>query len=139
MADGSARIELPWGGDMRVFRLGLKELRELQYKTGAGPEALYRRIRAGEWHVDDLRETLRLGLLGAGMETKEVIKLLVAHFPGAQGLAPHKEPAAAVLLAALVGPADDPAGKAGRGGKKTKETAAASPSPSSSGTQLPSE
>lgn len=141
MADGSARIELVWGDGDHVFRLALKQLRELQDKTGVGPEALYRRIASGEWRVDDLRETIRLGLLGGGMEPKDAVMLVKRYFDeDERGAMQHKPIAAAVLLAALMGPPGDTAGKARRRGNQTKTTtAAASPSPDSSGTQPLSE
>ncbi len=47
--------------------LGLGELLELQEKCDAGPAQIVARLEGGTWRVQDLRETLRLGLIGGGM------------------------------------------------------------------------
>jgi len=107
MADGSARVTLAWADGEYEFRLGLKELRILQEKCGAGPLAIYRRLVEGKWLVDDIFETIRLGLMGAGMEPSKALKLteqyvvdrpLIENIPRAQ----------AIIGIAIVGPEDDP-------------------------------
>lgn len=126
-ADGSALLTTTWGDDEHVFRLGLREIRQLQAKVDCGPEMLYSRIRAGNWYIDDLKETIRLGLIGGGMDEVKAANMMRDHF-----LAPylqHKPIAQAILLAALVGPPDDQLGKAGRGGETKKTRKAKSPSP----------
>jgi hypothetical protein len=133
--DGSAAIPFEWGDGAHVFRLGLKQLRELQAKTDCGPEELYWRIRKGQWRIDDLRETIRIGLIGGGMELEKANGLMRLHFDDCP-YKPQCEPAAAILLAALFGPPDDAVGKAGRRG--TQESADASPSPNSSVSRPPS-
>lgn len=70
-----AEIGLEFGGEDRRFRLALGELRELQEKTDAGPAHLLQRLTDGTWRVDDIRETLRLGLIGGGMTPSEALAL----------------------------------------------------------------
>ncbi len=132
MADGSARVELTWGDGDHIFRLAQKQLRELQDKTEYGPEALYGRIVNGQWHVQDLRETIRLGLIGGGMDEVKAAKLVKQYFDDGP-LLKHKPTAMAILLASLLGPPDDAPGKEGAG-SQSQTSADASPSPSSSET-----
>lgn len=47
------------------FYLGPPEVRELQRLTDAGPLELYRRLLAGGWRIEDVTESIRLGLVGA--------------------------------------------------------------------------
>jgi hypothetical protein len=72
----NAELEHFFGDGLHVFRLGIGEWRELQEKTGVGPEALYARIRSGMWMVDDPREILRIALKGGGMKPQEAFRLV---------------------------------------------------------------
>jgi hypothetical protein len=96
-------ITLPWIGGEHEFALRLGELRALQDKTDAGPLELMHRIVEGRWRVDDLIETLRLGLIGAGMERGEAGQLVTRLFER-HPLTAFALPAQAVLIAALTGP-----------------------------------
>lgn len=61
-----------WVGGEHRFRLGLGELRALQKNCDAGPEQVFNRLRLGNWRLDDIAETLRLGLIGGGeMDAKD--------------------------------------------------------------------
>ena len=55
------------GGRRAPFRLRIGELRELEDKRNAGSFELYRRLGDGTCRFDDIRETLRLGLIGGGV------------------------------------------------------------------------
>ncbi len=71
-------IDLQFADGAYSFKLGLAQIRELQEKTGAGIGALYARVLQGRmgdgladghpafaaFHVDDVRETVRQGLIG---------------------------------------------------------------------------
>lgn len=107
MPDGSGRTALDWGDGEYTFRLPMKQLRELQDKTGLGPEALYNRIATGAWRVEDIRETIRLGLIGGGMDEVKAVKLVRQYIDDAP-LLKHKPTAIAIILAALLGPPNDP-------------------------------
>ncbi|BBF93382.1 gene transfer agent family protein [Blastochloris tepida] len=107
-ADGS--VKLTWPDGERTFRLAIGQLRELQERTGVGPHALSRRIVSGDWFVDDLVETIRLGAIGGGASPTEALKL-VRTYVEARPLTEAVLPAAAILAAALVGVADDPVGR----------------------------
>lgn len=113
---GNADITMTWGDGEHYFRLGRKVIQELQEKTGKGPFALYRRIEAGDWTIQDLSETIRLGLIGGGMAPAEAAKLMKNYFDDTP-LLQHWPAARNILLAALTGPPDDPIdmGKTKRG------------------------
>ena len=64
----SAAIRLDFGPDEQRFALHIGELRELEEARHAGTGAIYRRCLTGDWHVDDIREIIRLGLIGGGMD-----------------------------------------------------------------------
>lgn len=66
MKPGTLNAE--FGGEDCDFRLGIGELRELQERTNKGPEEVLTALRSGSWHTDDISETIRIGLIGAGVE-----------------------------------------------------------------------
>lgn len=107
----SARITLLWGDGDRTFRLAIGQLRELQDKCDAGPAEILGRLSNGTWRVDDIRETLRLGLIGGGATPTDAL-VLVARYVDSRPLMENVMPAQAVLLAAIVGE-EDPPGKPG--------------------------
>ncbi len=98
----SARITLPWADGSHSFRLAIGHLRELQDKCNAGPAEVLARLTSGSWRVDDIRETLRLGLIGGGATPMDAL-VLVARYVDDRPLMENVFPAQAVLLAAVVG------------------------------------
>lgn len=104
-----ARIELDWGDGTYAFRLAIGQLAELQDKTDAGPLVLFERLRTGAWRVEDITNTIRLGLIGGGMPPADALKKVRAYVeerPWTENV-----PAAMmILMAALYGPAEDDAG-----------------------------
>jgi hypothetical protein len=104
------KITMLWGDGEYDFLLRLGEIRELQEKTGLGPYKLFERIRTHEWFIDDLRETIRLGLIGAGLDNAIALKLIKNNFDARQKLQ-QEIPALAILSAFLTGDKEDPVGK----------------------------
>lgn len=75
----SARIHLTlWDGEYD-FQLRIGELQQLQEACDAGPMHIRARLLSTEWRVADVRETLRLGLIGAGMKQDEALTLIRRH------------------------------------------------------------
>lgn len=107
----SAKITLLWGDGDRAFRLAIGQLRELQDKCDAGPAEILGRLSNGTWRVDDIRETLRLGLIGGGATPTDAL-VLTARYVDNRPLMENVMPAQAVLLAAIVGE-EEPPGKTG--------------------------
>lgn len=66
---------LVWEGGEHPFKLNIGQLRALQTATGVGPLFLLGRITGSQWFVDDIIETIRLGLIGGGMPETEAKKL----------------------------------------------------------------
>lgn len=128
-----------WADGEYTFRLGLGELRRLQEKTGAGPYELLRRLATGVWRVDDMRETIRLGLQGGHSVLTEHnaiddlrINRLIEHYVDNRPLLSGIAAAVRVLEAALLEPEDDPVPKSPAAeGTPPSSPRESSPSPSS--------
>lgn len=118
----SAGITLGFAGEDREFRLSIGPLRALQEKTDAGPMELLQRCGAGNWRVDDLRETVLRGLIGGGMDNTSATRLVQANFDD-QPLQQFVVLAQGILMACVVGATDEDLGES------KGETAPASPSP----------
>lgn len=116
----SAKISFAWADGDYTFRLAIAQLEELQEKTDCGPLFLLNRINSAEWRVQDLRETIRLGLIGGGMAPTDALKL-VKRYVDDRPLIESIKPASAILTAAIIGARDgEKPGKA----KATKTAAA---------------
>jgi hypothetical protein len=102
--------EFVWAGDERRFRLGLDELFALQDKLDAGPAAIATRLRDGSWRLQDVQETFRLSLIGAGEDAKKAKELVDTHIvPGK--IQSNVLAAFAIIVSALQGDESDPVGK----------------------------
>lgn len=129
----SGDVTFLWGDGEHTFRLGIKQLRELQEKCDAGPAHILARLRTGEWRIDDARETLRLGLIGAGLKAEEALKLVLRYVDD-RPLMESVQPAMVVLITALYGPADEPiddGGESAAGKPPAAEDSPSSPTESS--------
>ena len=106
------RVTLLWPGGEHAFALDLGGLRALQAKCDAGPEQIFLRLATpgGGWRVDDVYQTLRIGLMGGGMGDGEATAT-VRRALDTSPLADLRAPAAEVLSAALYGVEDDQPGK----------------------------
>lgn len=124
--NGTASITFLWADGDRNFRLPIGQLRELQDKCNAGPAEILSRLSSGAWRVDDIRETLRLGLIGGGMTPIDAL-VLIGRYVDMRPLLENVVPAQAVLMAAVVGDESDPVGK-----KKAARTKRKAPGVSSS-------
>lgn len=122
----SGRISFDWGDGEATFRLGIGELIELQEKCDAGPAVIAIRLEDGSWRVQDLRDTLRLGLIGAGMTPTDAL-IKVRRYVDGRPLVESVQPARAVLLAALLGV--KPSGEASAETTASEATDASSPRP----------
>lgn len=127
----SARFTGVFGDGRHEFALNIGELEELQEKCDAGPEEIMTRVMAGTWRVQDIRETLRLGLKGAGLAPDRAL-VLIERYAGPGHLAGLKPLVISVLGAALIGAPDEDmkGGDAPEGERKAGETATPSPAES---------
>lgn len=126
-ADGS--IELPFGDGLKKFRLAIGQWRVLEEKRKLGPKRLYDRVRSGDWFVEDLYQTIRLGLIGGGMSEPQALDLTETFF-GAwlanRGLLGAEGICVLVMGVSLVGMDGDPVGKPVAGGRTKKSGSPAS-------------
>ncbi len=107
--DGSTLIS--WPDEERRYRLGIGELIELQDKCDAGPAQIFNAISNHSWRVQWVRETIRLGLIGGGLDPVRALALTAKYVtPGS--LMTCAIMAQQILIAALSGDPNDPVGKA---------------------------
>lgn len=104
-------VKLTWGDAEHEFNVAkIKQVLELEEKCGAGVAEIFDRLRNNRWRINDLRETLRLGLIGGGMEPSKALKLVISYCderPWRESL----QPALVVIMAAMVGVPGDEVGK----------------------------
>lgn len=71
-----ARVEIDFGDGQHVFRLAWGELVNLQEALDAGPYVILQRLMTNEWRLGDIREVIRYGLIGGGMEPAKALKMV---------------------------------------------------------------
>lgn len=131
-------VDLDFGDGTHRFRLALGELEELQEKTGIGPFLLWQRLLHGEWRTADVRETLRLGLIGGGMEPVAALNLIRRYVDARQDWLALSVVAQTIVLAAIAGAPEEAPGKSE--GPEVMTEASNFPTgalPSADGTQPP--
>jgi hypothetical protein len=156
-------LEEHFGGELQRFILPIGQLRELQAKCDAGPATILTRLLAkqaalaampepktpkdagilqmlsllgGDWRVDDIRETVRLGLIGGGKTPSEAF-ILVSRYVDARPPMENLSLAAEILMVSLLGPEDDQVGKRVAEKDQTEATGGdASPSPDTTAGEL---
>ena len=98
-ADGSYKFRLAWG-----------QLAELQEKCDAGPYVVYERLNNRTWRINDIRETIRIGLIGGGTAPAVALTLVrryVEERPPLESL-PYAQ---AILSIALIGAPEEEVGE----------------------------
>lgn len=103
-------ILLQWPGGEHRFSLPIGHLRAVQDACDAGPMQIFQALGNGAWRLDMPMSVLRHGLIGGGMAEIEARKLVDRMFD-AHPLAKFIAPARLVIMAAVVGPGDDPVGE----------------------------
>jgi len=120
----TSTITIVWINGEDQFCLGKVGLVfDLEEKCGAGIATIFWRIRNDHWKLNDIRETIRLGLIGGGMTPIDAMKVVNRHIDEpAHGLLPLVLVANAILSAVMEGVRDDPVGKKKEDGQVTPET-----------------
>ncbi|MBW7967582.1 gene transfer agent family protein [Bradyrhizobium sp. BR 10261] len=116
-----SEVELIWGSGLQAFKFGLGQFRALQENVNrrrlaigaplAGPMDLVAQLKAKNVWPDDLRDILRLGLIGGGMSPRDASIEMGQYFDNTPPV-PHMLPALTVLMAGLVGPPEQAADEA---------------------------
>lgn len=106
-----ASLTIDFGDGTYKFRLGYRELMELQEKADAGPAWILQRLMSPNaenrgWRVEDIANVIRLGLIGGGMAPTEAVKLVRRYVEG-RPMMESVFPAQNILAAALVGAPDE--------------------------------
>lgn len=110
MANGLT--ELVWGDGPQRLALNIDQLYELQDKCGSGPQRILNRLTGDEWKIADIRETVRLSLIGGGKSPAEAYTLVSRYIDKrTTGLLESRFAALSVLAVALTGDPDDPVGE----------------------------
>lgn len=125
----SGEVELAWNGGTHDFRLAIGEWRRLQEACDCGPADLLERLTNGRWRINDLREPIRLGLIGGGMKPIDA-NALVEQWVDARPFLENLPVARAIVLASLVGAPEEPLGN-GAAAEAASEATDVSPSPQS--------
>lgn len=68
-----------FGDGEHAFALTYELAIELERKTGVGIGGLFHRVRKLDFAITDLTETIRLALIGGGMEPKDAFELTQAY------------------------------------------------------------
>jgi hypothetical protein len=98
--------DLTWAGGQHDFALPIELMRALQDKADAGPAWILARLGSGQWFVDDIVSTIRLGLEGGGADKEEARKL-TKRFVEDRPLTLSVLTATAILMDALYGDEGD--------------------------------
>lgn len=122
--DGTCTVE--WAGEERTFRLAIGEMRQLfelvnrpRLAIGApviGPMSLLTSLQRGDAWPSEVREIIRLGLVGAGMKNDRALVLIKELVEPPGHLLSASVVAAAIMMSALTGSEDEPVGKPAAGG-----------------------
>lgn len=107
-------IHRGWQGGEHDFALSpIGHIFSLEETCRAGLAMIHARLLSDAWGVQDVREPIRLGLIGGGMKAEDALRVVKVHVDdNPNGLAPSALLAAAIVHAAIYGaPADDAVGK----------------------------
>lgn len=110
-----------FGDGSHQFRLAMGQLEELQEKTGVGPFVLLTRFQSQEWRIQDVSNTIRLGLVGGGMEPIAALNLTRRYVEDRSDWINSARLCYGIMLAALAGAPEEAPGKGGaRRGKAAR-------------------
>ena len=99
----SCEVTLTFADSDYLFRLPLKRIAELEEKTGAPIGTLWRRVCVtGDYKANDLMQTVRLGLIGGGMDP-QAAKTLIDRYCDAWPMQEWQTHAVAILGACVEG------------------------------------
>jgi Phage tail tube protein, GTA-gp10 len=99
-------VNAVFGGKVHKLQLmpagNLDLARELEKEREAGIPTILRRVVRGAYYVDDVRETIRLGLIGGGMTPTDAF-IALSRFFDREPVETHTVTACRILTAAISG------------------------------------
>lgn len=102
-----ARVVLEFlDGEEYVFRLAWGQWIRLQEERGVGPFVLFERLHGDTWLVEDIRDVIRQGLVGGGMDEIGARRLVRNHVESQPPFA-SLELAKAIVSAGMLGAKDE--------------------------------
>lgn len=113
-----AEVSFAWGDGNHTFRLPVDSVLELQEKTDCGPYVLLDRFRNNSWRIQDIRETIRIALIGGGLTPMKALAL-VARYVDKRPLAENVPACLMIMTACVLGvPGDAPGKSKGAQGRR---------------------
>lgn len=104
MENRSGRTEAFVGEGVFPAHLRIGELIRLQEKLNVGPQRLAERLTGGDYFVQDIQETIRWGLVGAGMSHMDAHRLIESFVTDGH-IEEYRVVAQSIIMAALFGSA----------------------------------
>lgn len=114
-------VSLPWADGDYTFRLGFKQISSFEEKFNTSFLAYCSRLASGDAKFSELRETIRLGLIGGGQDPGKALSLVKEYVE-------ERPPSESLALAIIIAQS----GAFGSGDSEKKVTA--KPGPSSGST-----
>jgi hypothetical protein len=103
---------LDWADSTYEFALGWGELGELQDACNAGPFVVLARLASSQWRLEDVVTTIRLGLIGGGVEPPKALALVRTYVESRpQDLVLNASFARGILETSIVGAPEEPPGE----------------------------
>lgn len=96
-----AAVDQAFGDAVYTFRLGLDQLKELERKVDRGIYEIADRLRLRTCQTIEIREVLRIGLIGGGTKPVDALAL-VRRYVDERPIEENRDLAYAVALAALL-------------------------------------
>lgn len=76
MSNHRGEVVIDWADGTHTFRLTILTGAELEEKCDAPIAVIAKRLMLGDWKIADVRETIRLGLIGAGAKPHDALRLI---------------------------------------------------------------
>lgn len=128
MADPVSYVYADFAGRKRKFELRLGELAELERMRDAGIAAILNRLVSERWFYDDMREPIRLALIGGG-ESESMAQMLVENYVDKGPKRLHLTLAASIIVAFIDGIDPKDAGETENQGAPATSPPSTAPAP----------
>jgi hypothetical protein len=103
---------LEWADGTYEFALAWGELSELQDACNAGPFVVLARLASSQWRIEDVATTIRLGLIGGGVQPAKALKLVKTYVEARpQDLVVNASFARGILETSIVGAPEEAPGE----------------------------
>lgn len=103
---------LEWADGTYEFALNWGELAALQDACDAGPFVILARLASSQWRLEDVSTTIRLGLIGGGIEPPKALKLVKTYVESRpQDLVLNASFARGILETAIMGAPEEAPGE----------------------------